>query len=99
MNDNGIQRVLEGIQSMIKEARITYSTGTKEIVPVRRIERTGRTIRILFYIPAAQVAETITRVELIDNRGTVIDEQTDVIQKARRQGFMTGFEYTYSEVK
>ena len=53
-------------------------------------------IRILFYIPAAQTEQTITRVELIDNRGSAIDEQTDQITKVRRQGFMTAFEYTYN---
>ena len=67
------------------------------MIPIRDIEREGETIRILFYIPAAQEAQTITRVELIDNRGSVIDEQTDVIEKARRQGFMTAFEYTYND--
>lgn len=98
MNNYGIQRLLDSIEIMAKEARVTFSNGAKQMIPIRKIERQGMTIRILFYIPAAQVPQTITRVELIDNRGSVIDEQTDVIEKARRKGFMTGFEYTYSEV-
>lgn len=98
MNNYGIQRLLDSIEIMVKEARVTFSNGAKQMIPIRKIERQGMTIRILFYIPAAQVPQTITRVELIDNRGSVIDEQTDVIEKARRKGFMTGFEYTYSEV-
>jgi len=96
MNNYGIQRVLDSIEAMVREARVTFSNGTKEIVPIRKIERDGNTIRILFYIPAAQTEQTITRVELIDNRGSAIDEQTDQITKVRRQGFMTAFEYTYN---
>lgn len=96
MNNYGIQRVLDSIEAMVREARVTFSNGTKEIVPIRKIERDGNTIRILFYTPAAQTEQTITRVELIDNRGSAIDEQTDQITKVRRQGFMTAFEYTYN---
>lgn len=98
MNDYGTQRILDSIELMTKEARVTFSDGHKEIISIRKVERENNTIRIFFYIPAAQTAQTITRVELIDNRGSVIDEQTDVVEKARRQGFMTAFEYTYSEV-
>lgn len=99
MNNYGIQRILDSIESMAKEARVTFSNGTKTMIPIRKIERAGKTIRIFFYIPAEQTARTITRVELIDNRGSVLDEQTDVVEVVRRQGFMTAFEYTYSEVK
>ena len=99
MNSYGISRILESIELMAKEARITFSTGAKTIIPIRKIEKTAKTIRVSFYIPAAQTARTITRVELIDNRGSVLDEQPDVVPVVRRQGFMTAFEYTYSEVK
>ena len=99
MNNYGIQRILDSIEIMAKEARVTFSNGTKTMVPIRKIEREGKVIRIFFYIPAAQTARTVTRVEFIDNRGSVIDEQTDIVEIVRRQGFMTAFEYTYSEVK
>lgn len=99
MNNNGIQRILDSVQSMAREARVTFSNGTKTLIPIRKVERAGKTIRIFFYVPAEQTARTITRVELIDNQGTVIDEQTDNVSVVRRQGFMTAFEYTYSEVK
>lgn len=99
MNSYGINRILESIELIAREARVTFSTGVKTIIPIRKIERTAKSIRIFFYIPAAQVARTITRVEFIDNRGSVLDEQTDIVQVVRRQGFMTAFEYTYSEVK
>lgn len=99
MNNYGIQRILDGIQTMSKEARVSFSNGVKVLVPIRKIERAGKTIRVFFYIPAEQTARTITRVELIDDRGSVIDEQTETVSVVRRQGFMTAFEYTYSEVK
>lgn len=98
MNNYGIKRILDSVENMARESKVTFSNGRKDIIPIRKIEREGNTIRILFYVPAAQEKETITRVELIDNRGSVIDEQTDVVEKERRQGFMTAFEYTYSEV-
>lgn len=98
MNNYGIGRILDSIETMAKEARVTFSNGTKSMVPIRKIEKTGKTIRVFFYIPAAQTTRTVTRVEFIDDRGSVIDEQTDVVGIARRQGFMTAFEYTYSEV-
>lgn len=99
MNNYGIQRILDSVENMAREARVTYSSGIKEIIPIRRIEREGKTIRVFFYVPAAQTTRTITRVEFIDNRGSVLDEQTDVVEVTRRQGWMTAFEYTYSEVK
>lgn len=99
MNSYGIQRVLDSVESMAKEARVSFSNGTKTLIPIRKVERAGKTIRVFFYVPAEQTARTITRVELIDDRGSVIDEQTETVPVVRRQGFMTAFEYTYSEVK
>lgn len=99
MNSYGTSRIIDFIGNIAKEARVTFNNGRKDMIPIRKIEKTSNSIRIFFYVPATQTAETITRVELIDNTGTTIDEQTDAVEKARRQGFMTAFEYTYSEVK
>lgn len=97
MKSIGIARLTEVIEGFLKSGRFTVD-GTPEITTIRNIERQGNHIRIFLYLPADEAAKTITKVELLDDRGQVIDEKNDIMEKPARKGLMVAFDYTISEV-
>lgn len=97
MNDIGISRLTEFIESMLLSGRFTVD-GIQELTDIRRIERDSNHIRIFLYLPASEEMSTVTKVELIDNRGQVIDEKNDIMEKQALKGLMVAFDYTISEV-
>ncbi|MDI3547876.1 MAG: hypothetical protein PWR10_1528 [Halanaerobiales bacterium] len=97
MNTTGIARLTESIENMLKEGRFTVD-GSTEVTDIRRVERDGDHIRVFLYLPASDNAQTVTKVELIDDRGQVIDEKNDIMEKPARKGLMVAFDYTISEV-
>lgn len=97
MNSNGIARLTESIEGFLKSGRFTVD-GQQVVTDIRRVDRDGDHIRIFLYLPASDNDETVTKVELIDDKGQVIDEKNDVMEKPARKGFMTAFDYTISEV-
>lgn len=99
MTNYGKQKLLDTVENMVKQSRATFTTGAKVITPVKRIERTGDTLKIYFYIPASNTSDrNLTKVEYLDEKGNVVDEQVNNAKIVRRKGFMTVFEYNYSEV-
>jgi hypothetical protein len=97
MNAYGINRVVESIENFLEAGRFTVG-GVKKTVDIRKIENTGNKIRVFLYLPASDDAETVTKVELIDDKGMVIDEQNDIKEKPAKQGLLVAFDYTISEV-
>jgi hypothetical protein len=97
MNTYGISRIAEAIEGFLESGRFTVD-GQQKTVDIRKIENTGDRIRVFLYLPASDQAETITKVELIDNKGLVIDEQTDIKEKPAKKGLLVAFDYTISEV-
>ncbi len=97
MNTYGISRIVESIESILESGRFTVD-GVEKTVDIRKVESSGNQIRVFLYLPASDNAETITKVELIDDKGLVIDEQTDIKEKPAKQGLLVAFDYSISEV-
>ena len=97
MNATGIDRLTEEIEDFLDSGRWTVD-GNKVTTEIRNVERDGGHIRIFLYLPASDNSATITKVELIDDRGYVIDEKSDVLDKEARKGKMVAFDYTIEEV-
>lgn len=97
MNSTGINRMVEAVEKFLHSARFTVN-GSQEVVDIRKVTRDNNHIRIFVYLPASASLATVTKVELIDDRGHVIDEKNDIMQKPARKGLMVAFDYTISEV-
>lgn len=97
MNSIGVSRMVESVEEFLESGRFTVN-GSKETVDIRKVERDNNHIRIFVYLPASDAEATVTKVELIDDRGHVIDEKNDIMEKPARKGLMVAFDYTIEEV-
>ena len=93
MNDIGISRLTEFIENMLLLGRFTVD-GNQEVTNIRNVKRDGNHIRIFLYLTASEDTKIVTKVELIDDRGQVIDEKNDIMEKPARKGLMVAFDYT-----
>jgi hypothetical protein len=89
--------MVESVEEFLESGRFTVN-GSKETVDIRKVERDNNHIRIFVYLPASDAEATVTKVELIDDRGHVIDEKNDIMEKPARKGLMVAFDYTIEEV-
>ncbi len=97
MNAYGLERVVDYISNAIKQGRFTVD-GKQVTVPANVVQDETK-FRVILYLPAEDNAQTVTKIEIIDDRGVVIDSKTGVVEKPARKGLWEAFEYTWvSEV-
>lgn len=80
----------------IKEGRYTIA-GVKYLTPIYRSNVTGDVITIHLYLDDS-VKGTITKFELMDQKGQVFDDQPDNITKPETNGLLISFKYTLKKI-
>ncbi|OAH53909.1 hypothetical protein AWH48_11615 [Domibacillus aminovorans] len=84
------------LHSFIKEGRYTIA-GVKYITPIYKSSITSDVITIYLYLDDS-VKGTITKFELMDQKGQVFDDQPDNIAKPETNGLLISFKYTLKKL-
>ncbi|WP_046180396.1 hypothetical protein [Domibacillus tundrae] len=82
--------------AFIKEGRYTIG-GVKTTAPIYKSSLTGDVITIQLYLDDS-VKGTITKFELMDQKGQVFDDQPDNIIKPETNGLLVTFKYTLKKL-